>query len=140
MDAKGRFTLPGNLREQLPEPDVKLIITSDPAQACLLIYPKPEWEEVAKTLAARSDNDRARKSFAQIFLGNSQAIDLDANGRLIVPPYLRKVAKLEKKIFLRGIGHKIELWDLITHEHTEQERTALLRADQAGDALEGIVY
>jgi len=140
MDAKGRFTLPGNLRDQLPEPDSKLIITSDPAQACLLIYPKPHWEGVASNLAARSDNDRARKSFAQIFLGNSQAVELDANGRLIVPPYLRKVAQLEKKIFLRGFGHKIELWDIKVHETTELQRTELLRAEQAGDALDGIVY
>ena len=140
MDAKGRFTLPGTLREKIPEQGRRLTVTSDPMQDCLLIYTTEHWNEVLNDLLSRPNTDDAVKAFGQILMGNAQEVEADSNGRLVVPPYLRKSAQMQRELFIRGVGKKIELWSEDAHLEAERKRLALLRNPSSRSALSGISY
>ncbi len=140
MDAKGRFTLPGTLREQLAGDNASLMMTSDPMQDCLLIYTGTQWSDVIDNYLARPNTDEVVKAFGQILMGNAQQVDVDGSGRMVVPPYLRKTGQMQKKLIIRGMGNKIEVWSQQAHEQAEQSRQALLRNPASRVSLEGISY
>jgi len=140
MDAKGRFTLPGNLREKIDESSRRLTITSDPMQDCLLIYTQEHWSRVLNDLLTKPNADDVIKAFGQILMGSAQDVDIDSNGRLVVPPYLRKTAGMQKQLFLRGVGTKIELWSEEAHLQAERSRQALLRNPASRSSLAEISY
>lgn len=140
MDAKGRFTLPGNLREKIDPESRKLTITSDPMQDCLLIYTQAHWSRVLEDLLSRPNADDVIKAFGQILMGNAQEVEIDANGRLVVPPYLRKSCAMQRELFIRGVGTKIELWSEQAHAQAERSRQALLRNPASRASLSEVSY
>jgi MraZ protein len=111
LDAKGRITIPTRYRERLQEICAsKLVITVD-KDRCLLIYPKPIWRDIEEKLNKLPSFDEASRSLQRLYIGNAQDIDMDGQGRILLPQELRKVANLDKKVALVGQTHKFELWD-----------------------------
>src|SRR4030095_527425 len=97
LDSKGRLVIPSRYREQLMESaQGKLIFTVDKDQ-CLLLYPLPEWEPVDSKLMGRpSMHARARK-LQRLMVGYATDVELDGQGRVLVPPELREFAALEQR-------------------------------------------
>jgi MraZ protein len=108
----------------------KLIVTIDPLSKCLSIYPLPEWEAIEEKFRSISTLNRATQSYKRLLLGNATEIDLDANGRFLLPPNLRSYAQLEKKAALVGQGAKLELW---SEEGWDAAQAAALEDIAAGD-------
>ena len=116
IDAKGRLAMPKNHRDRLEENGVReLVVTADPSR-CLLVYPKPVWEEVEKKLNELPNSTRATRAIQRLFIGYATDIDLDGNGRMLLPTELREYASLDRKGVLIGQGKKFELWDERTWE------------------------
>ena len=116
IDAKGRLAMPKNHRDRLEENGVhELVVTADPSR-CLLVYPKPVWEEVEKKLNELPNSTRATRAIQRLFIGYATDIDLDNNGRMLLPAELREYASLDRKGVLIGQGKKFELWDERTWE------------------------
>lgn len=111
LDTKGRFAMPTRYREQLDEScSGKLIVTVD-RDHCLLIYPFPEWEEIERKLVKLPSFNRQARGMQRLLIGHATELDMDANGRMLLTPPLRKFADLEKRAVLIGQGNKFELWD-----------------------------
>jgi len=112
LDAKGRMAMPTRYRERLNErSEGRLVITIDTDERCLLIYPLPEWEEIERKLdALPSFNPQARR-VQRLLMGHATDVEMDGNGRLLLPPPLRQYANLDKQVVLIGQGKKFELWD-----------------------------
>lgn len=111
MDAKGRLAMPARQREPLmAESAGELVATIDTQVRCLVLYPLPEWERVERDVQALPALNPAIKRFQRLVLGYASDLQLDANGRLLLPPALREYAQLDKKIVLVGQGRKLELW------------------------------
>ncbi len=111
LDAKGRIAIPTRYRERLQEICAsQLVITAD-KDRCLLIYPKPIWREIEEKLNDMPSFDEASRSLQRLYIGNAQDIDMDGQGRILLPQELRKFASLDKKIALVGQIRKFELWD-----------------------------
>ncbi len=112
LDAKGRMAMPTRYRERLNErSDGRLVITIDTEERCLLIYPQPEWEAIEQKLdALPSFNSQARR-VQRLLMGHATDVEMDGNGRLLLPPPLRQYANLDKQVVLIGQGKKFELWD-----------------------------
>lgn len=141
MDAKGRFTFPSTLRDKMTDTaGEKLIITSDPMSGSLLIYTKPQWDLVLTLLMEKPNSEGVIQAFGQSLMGDAHEVDFDANGRLVIPPFLRKSAQLEKRLVVRGVGKKIEVWSEIVFEAAATERQALLRDPSSRAALGGLSY
>ena len=113
LDSKGRIAIPTRYREELCSiSDNHMVVTvNNTNDRCLWIYALPEWEKIeAKVTALPSMNKQAAR-LKRFFIGQATDVDVDASGRLLIPPPLREFAQLKKHIVLAGQGNKFELWD-----------------------------
>jgi MraZ protein len=111
LDAKGRMAMPAKYRDQLMAScNGRLIITVD-RDRCLLLYPLPAWEEIEFQLTQLPGLDQHVRHLLRNLMGSSEELELDAQGRIRLPPALREFANLEKRVALVGLGRKFELWN-----------------------------
>lgn len=110
LDAKGRLAVPARHRDGLAADDGHVIVTADPS-GCLLIYPLPAWEPIEAKLMSLSSFDERSRGIQRLIVGHADEVELDAAGRILIPPALRRYAGLERRVALVGQGRKLELWD-----------------------------
>jgi MraZ protein len=111
LDAKSRMAMPAKYRDQLMAScNGRLIITVD-RDRCLLLYPLPAWEEIEFQLTQLPGLDQHVRHLLRNLMGSSEELELDAQGRIRLPPALREFANLEKRVALVGLGRKFELWN-----------------------------
>lgn len=141
LDSKGRLVFPARFRDRLINHcDGEVVATIDYRDKCLVIYPLPEWEKIEKKLIELSDLRESAKRLKRLLIGHAQEIQVDNNGRALVPPPLRDFASLEKRVVLIGQGNKLELWDETRWEESRArwlEEVAGADAELPGD-LEGL--
>jgi MraZ protein len=112
LDAKGRLAMPTRYREDITaRSNGKLIATVDLTDRCLLIYPFPDWEEIERKLVRLPTLNAAARRLQRLMLGHATEIELDAHGRVLIPPKLREFATLDRQAMLIGQGSRFELWD-----------------------------
>ena len=103
--------MPARQREPLlSECGGQIVVTIDTQSACLAIYPLPEWERIERDIQGLPALKPAVKRFQRLMLGYATDLELDGNGRMLLPQPLREYARLEKKVVLVGQGNKLELW------------------------------
>jgi len=113
LDDKGRFAIPKRYRDSIADAcDNHLIATIDLNSPCLLIYTQDEWEVIERKLISLPNMDPQARMVQRLLLGHASEIDLDAQGRMLLPSLLRDHAKLDKQAILLGQGNKFELWSL----------------------------
>jgi MraZ protein len=88
----------------------QLVLTRHPYDECLALYPRDEFMETAGKLSAQRDSSPQVRQLKRRFLGQAVEIDMDSNGRLLVPPELRAAIGLEKQAMLIGQMHRFEIW------------------------------
>ncbi len=111
MDAKGRLAMPARQREPLlTQCAGQIVVTIDTQSSCLAIYPLPEWERIERDIQSLPALKPAVKRFQRLMLGYATDLELDSNGRMLLPQPLREYAQLDKKLVLVGQGNKLELW------------------------------
>ena len=129
LDDKGRMVLPTRYREHALEASQgKFVVTVDRDQ-CLLLYPFPEWEQIERKLMSLPSLHAQARRLQRLMVGHATALDLDAHGRLLLPPELREVAHRERRGRLIGQGNRCEWWD----EVRWNERRTLWRANEAAE-------
>jgi MraZ protein len=112
MDEKGRFAIPTRVREQLSEfCGGKIVVTAHTEERCLLIYPEPKWQELLPQIEALPNINRKARMMQRLLLGYATPLEVEGNGRVLLPPTLREYAGLDKKLMLIGQGKKLELWN-----------------------------
>ena len=112
LDDRGRFAMPARFRDGLrARSDGKLVITIDRQDKCLLLYPDGEWLAVEKQLQKLSNLRSPARQLQRMLVGFAADVELDANGRVLIPPILRDHAGIEKTVMVMGQSNKLELWD-----------------------------
>ncbi len=112
LDNKGRLTIPSRYREQLSsEAGVFLVLTLNPADRALWLYPSTEWVIIESKLATLSDFNKQERRTKQMMRGYASDCQLDAQGRILIPRELRDYAQLAKRAIFFGQGNKFEIWD-----------------------------
>ena len=118
LDAKGRLSVPTRHRDALmQDAGGALTITKHP-HGCLMIFPRPEWERFRQRIATLPMQAQWWK---RIFLGNAMDVDIDATGRVLIAPELRKAAAIDKQTVLLGMGGYFELWDEAAYAQQEAQ-------------------
>ena len=111
VDPKGRLTIPTRVREELAGLcGGRVVMTANSEDRCLLLYTEPDWQPIMKQISALPDFDPRCKRIKRMKIGNSHPLELDGNGRLLVPPTLRDYAEVDKKVVLVGQTNKFEIW------------------------------
>jgi MraZ protein len=131
LDVKGRLAMPTRYRERLQEMcGGKLVVTVDKDQ-CLLIYPFPDWEEIERKLMKLPSLNVQARRLQRLMVGHATELDLDGNGRILLPPSLREYGLLSRDVMLIGQGLRFELWD--ETRWNERRDEWLASADTATD-------
>lgn len=131
LDAKGRLAVPSRYRERLAERAAgHLVVTPNPLDPSLWLYPLPEWEVIEAKLHALSDFDRRSRRTKQMMRGYACDCELDTQGRVLLPAVLRELARLDKDVVVLGQGNKLEVWDAARWNEQREEWLRTLDEEQ----------
>jgi len=117
IDAKGRIAVPAKFREGLSSG----VIVTRGLDECLFVFAKKEWETLVTkltTLPLAQSNSRA---FVRLMLAGAVDIELDVQGRILIPDYLREYAGLKKEGVVTGLYSRMEIWDLAKWQRYKQK-------------------
>ncbi len=136
LDAKGRLAMPARYRDQISvRCSGHLVLTIDTEERCLLLYPVDEWEVIQAKIDALSSFNPVTRRLQRLLVGHASDIEMDTNGRLLIPSLLRDYAGLDKKVILLGQGRKFELWDESNWNATRDKYLQEVEGEALPDAL-----
>jgi MraZ protein len=126
LDEKGRIAIPVKFRRELE----KGAVVTRGLDHCLTIYTADEWQKLATRLADLPMGSANTRAFARLMLAGAMDVSVDAQGRVMVPDYLRSYATLGKKVVLAGLYNRLEVWDSVKWEEFKS-RTEIASSDIA---------
>ena len=106
LDAKGRIALPAKFRAAF-KAGVYLTLGQD---GCLFAYPKGEWQRRGSEVRSSPLSGQEARNYARMFFGNADRVDLDNQGRLVIPQALRARVGLDREAVVVGVGERLEIW------------------------------
>ena len=117
VDNKGRIMIPAQLKKQLDgfttEP---FILKRSVFQNCLELFPYSEWKLMMDRVNKLNRFVKKNNDFIRMYTAGVKSIDLDSNGRLLVPKDLIAISKLTKHVVLSSSINIIEIWDKDEYE------------------------
>jgi MraZ protein len=125
IDDKGRLAVPARFRQPLTDAcGAQLFLTTGP-NPCIEIYPAPEFQRIVRDIQAMDDRITAEK-LKQVFVGFAVETTMDAQGRVLLPPMLRKRARLDGAAVLMGQDSRLDVWAAEVWEERFGEGSGLL--------------
>ena len=107
IDPKKRLALPSKFRGELGN---RVVVTRG-LDRCLFVYPMKVWEEIASKLGNLPVGESGTRSFIRLMLSGAVDTELDSQGRVLLPEYLKNDAGLKKEVIIVGIYNRLEIWD-----------------------------
>lgn len=111
IDAKGRLVLPAKIKAKLPEVHTNELMVKRGFEPCLVLYPMLEWKKVFSKVSGLNEFNKDYRKFQRNFLRGCTELELDANGRMLIPKTMLSFASIEKEVVVVGTGNRIEIWD-----------------------------
>lgn len=106
IDAKGRLIVPSKLRDALGD---HFVVTKG-LDGCLFVYPNEEWGKFEERLSELPITNANARKFARFFLAGAADVEVDKQGRILLPSVLRDFAGLEKDVVFVGVSKRVEIW------------------------------
>lgn len=107
IDDKGRLAVPAKFRGVLKS---GAIVTRG-LDSCLFVFTKKEWEILAGKIKALPISQSNSRAFSRLMLGGAMEVNLDVQGRILLPDYLQEYAGLKKQAVIAGLYNRLEIWD-----------------------------
>lgn len=107
LDEKGRLAIPKKFRADLSQ---GAVVTRG-LDSCLFLYTKAEWAKLAEKLAQLPFSQANTRAFARLMLAGAMDVEVDTQGRVMLPGYLRDFAGLSKSVTVAGLYNRLEIWD-----------------------------
>lgn len=120
IDKKGRMILPAKFREELGD----CVIVNRGLDGCLYVYTKAQWEKVYQRLSTLPSTRKDARMYARMMLSKAAECEFDAQGRILIPAGLVKLANLQKECKVIGVGTHVEIWNKETWLSLEEEQNA----------------
>ena len=108
IDQKGRLQIPVKFRVELK----KGAVVTRGLDNCLFLYAIDEWEKLAQKLSKLPISQKNTRAFSRLMLAGAMDVEMDKQGRVVLPDYLRKFARLKKKVVVAGLYSRLEIWDV----------------------------
>ena len=116
LDAKGRLVLPSRIKSQLPDGDGQELVIRKGFEQCLIIYPMVEFKKVFSKISGLNEFNEEYRKLQRNFLSGVVTVELDGNGRFVIPKNLLTYAQIDKDVMLVGTGNKVEAWNPSIYE------------------------
>jgi len=107
IDEKGRLALPAKFRSEL---ESGAVVTRG-LDNCLFLYTQTEWNALAQKISSLPISQANTRAFSRLMLAGAMDVELDKQGRVVLPDYLRSYAGLKKKAVITGLYNRLEIWD-----------------------------
>ncbi|BBO75140.1 transcriptional regulator MraZ [Desulfosarcina widdelii] len=109
IDPKGRIIVPTRFREVIKESGTDSIMITR-MDSCLFAYAHDRWAELEQKILHLPEKSEEMRRFQRFFIGGAQDCKCDAQGRVLIPPFLKQYSELEKEIVLVGVLDRFEIW------------------------------
>ena len=133
IDRKGRLIMPAKFREDLGEH----VVVNRGLDGCLYIYTSSQWEAVYKKLSTLPSTNKDARMFQRMMLSKAAEVDLDSQGRILIPRTLIDLAGLEKECLIVGMANHLEIWSKERWTQLEEEQSGSF--EEAAEALNGFM-
>ncbi|KKQ94833.1 MAG: Protein MraZ [candidate division CPR2 bacterium GW2011_GWC1_39_9] len=131
IDDKGRLAVPSKFRSKLSE---GAVVTRG-LDSCLFLYTKEEWQKMAEKISDLPVSQSGARAFSRLMLAGAMEVDIDKQGRVILPAYLREYAGIKKEVVVAGLYSRIEIWsgEKWSNYKKETEKDSNEIAEQLGN-------
>lgn len=106
IDDKGRIAIPAKFRQLLK---TKVVVTRG-LDNSLFLYNMDEWKKLASKLASLPISTANTRAFSRLMLAGAMDCEVDKQGRITLPGYLKEFAKIQKRAVVAGLYNRIEIW------------------------------
>ncbi|MDP3888758.1 MAG: division/cell wall cluster transcriptional repressor MraZ [bacterium] len=106
LEEKGRLSVPKKFRADLSEGGV----LTRGLDGCLFLFPKKRWEEFVEKLSQTPLTKADARGFARLLTYGATEIEIDGQGRMLLPEFLRRFAGIKKEVVLAGAIERVEIW------------------------------
>ncbi|MGH9154922.1 MAG: division/cell wall cluster transcriptional repressor MraZ [Acidimicrobiales bacterium] len=107
LDTKGRVFLPVKFRPRFAEGG----FLAKHRGGCLALWTPATFDQHVAAVEAEQDQSAAKLNLARVFSAGTEEVEIDRQGRLTVPPYLRTFAQLSDEVLVNGAINRVELWN-----------------------------
>jgi len=114
LDNKDRFILPAKFREKIKTLKNKKFYITRGLDGCLALYSQSAWAKLEEKLKGLSFTKQQARYFNRLYFSGASEIDIDSQGRVILPGYLKEYAQIKREVMIVGIADRIEIWDKIS--------------------------
>ncbi|MFI0428297.1 division/cell wall cluster transcriptional repressor MraZ [Mariniflexile sp. HMF6888] len=117
VDAKGRLMMPSPLKKQLSSVlSDGFVLRRSVFQKCLELYPMSEWQVLMQKMNKLNRFNKKNNDFIRRFTAGVKMVEVDMNGRLLIPKDLTVFANISKDIVVASAINIIEIWDKDLYE------------------------
>ncbi|HWA34496.1 MAG TPA: division/cell wall cluster transcriptional repressor MraZ [Cyclobacteriaceae bacterium] len=117
LDAKGRLVLPARIKSQLPtDGGSQELVIRRGFEPCLIVYPMVEFKKVFSKISGLNEFNEEYRKLQRNFLSGVVTVELDGNGRFLIPKNMLAYAQIDKDAILVGTGNKVEIWNPSVYE------------------------
>ena len=110
LDDKDRFILPAKFREKIKTLERKKFFITRGLDGCLFLIPQEAWEKLEDKLKSLPFTKQQSRTFNRLYFSGASEIDIDTQGRVILPEYLKEFAQIKREVVIIGVADRIEVW------------------------------
>ncbi len=126
IDDKGRVKVPPKFKDILKDKNINTLVMTI-FDDCIYVYPQDVWEKLEEKAVNLPLTNKAARRFKRMFFSSAQDVNIDRQGRVLVPHVLRDDAEIEKDVVILGNLDHIEIW---SKEKWEEEFEALRESEE----------
>ena len=132
IDEKGRMAIPAKFRKSLASG----VVVTKGSEECLYLYPVEEWTKLADKLSHLPITQADARAFSRLMLGGASHAEIDSQGRVLIPDYLRAYAGIGEKAVIVGLYNRAEIWE---EEKWQRYRASIEeKGDEIAERLGGL--
>jgi MraZ protein len=110
IDKKGRIIIPSKFRDFLKEYDIKKLFVTRGLDKCLFLFTEDEWKAQESKFKSIPFTKSESRKFNRLYFSGAAQVECDAQGRVLLPKYLKDFAEIKRDIIFIGVSNRMEVW------------------------------
>ena len=111
LDNKDRFILPAKYRQRIKAEKIKKFFLTRGLEECVFMFAPNDWDNFVEKFKQQPFTKQQTRFFNRLIFSGAYEVDIDSQGRILMPTILKGFASIKKDILIAGIADRIEIWD-----------------------------